>query len=191
MEDKTLLNLIVVYKGDTWSNSPAFLEHERCLTEYILPEFKERYSGLSSDAITEIKQFPCIFAYENVNKKDALIGYIKNIEVQQKNVRIDYELTGEKIAFEDLVQLSNLLDMGSWEWSRTHWTIKKQASLEDIRPYFISNKKTSETVFVSYSWFPPSNQKNVFTLIKRLENDGINVIYDAKDLYPGQDMNYP
>lgn len=84
MEDRILLNLIVVCKGDTWSSLPAFLEHEWCLTEYILPEFKERYSGLSSDAITEIKQFPCIFAYENINKKEALIGYIKNIEVQQK-----------------------------------------------------------------------------------------------------------
>ena len=184
-----MLNLIIVYADDKWSASPASFERNRCLTEYMPPELEQQYVGLSADVINEIKQYPCIFAYEKVNEKDALIGYIKNVDIQQKNVWIDYELTGEIIAYEDLIRLTDLLDMGPWEWNRTHWTLKK-ASLEDIRPYFISNKKSHETVFVSYSWTPPLNQQNVFTLINRLENDGVKVIYDVKDLHPGQDMNY-
>lgn len=98
-------------------------------------------------------------------------------------------MSGESIEFDNFIQLSNLLDMGSWEWNRTHWTLKK-AGIDDIKPYFKNECIYNPKIFVSYSWTPPSNQQNVFELIKRLEGDGINVVYDMKDLYPGQDMNY-
>lgn len=184
-----MLNLIMTSCEDSWEKSPAFLDKERCLTEYILPELKDKYSILSDEVIEEIRQLPCIFTYEKPFKKDAYIGNIKNVEIYQKNVRIDFELSGEKIAFEDFIQLSDLLDMGAWEWNRTHWTIKK-TNIEDLTPYFLSASKSYPIVFVSYCWSPPSNQQNVFTLINKLEKDGIRVIYDKKDLHPGQDINY-
>lgn len=96
------------------------MEQERCLTEYILPEFKEKYSDFSIELIQELVKIPCVFAYEN----------------------------------------------------------------------FKGNDIDKPKVFVSYSWNPPSNQQNVFELIKKLELDGINVVYDRKVLYPGQDINY-
>ncbi|MCM1495975.1 MAG: toll/interleukin-1 receptor domain-containing protein [Bacteroides sp.] len=184
-----MINLIMVYADNTWDQSPAFINQERCLTEYILPEYKEKYSDFSMESIEFLKQLPCIFAYERQKKKDAVIGCIKNIEVQQTNVRIDYEIGGESIAFDNFIQLSGFLDMGTWEWNRTHWTIKK-TNIDDLKPYFKNKCINRPKVFVSYSWNPPSNQQNVFELIKRLEQDEINVIYDRKDLYPGQDMNY-
>lgn len=184
-----MINLIIVYADNAWNNSPAFIERERCLTEYILPEFKEKYSDFSEKAIEEIKKVPCVFAYEKVHKLDAKIGFINNIDFYQNNIRIDYEPTGQVIAFDDLIQLTDLLDMSTWEWNRTHWTIKK-ANLEDLEPYFKEKNLYKPKVFVSYSWNPPSNQQNVFELIQKLESDGINVVYDRKDLYPGQDMNY-
>ena len=45
-------------------------------------------------------------------------------------------------------------------------------------------------VFVSYSWTPMRNQETVFGLVSRLRQDGIRVIYDKEDLYPGQNINY-
>ena len=179
----------MVYADNTWDNSPAFIDRERCLTEYILPEYKEKYSNFSEKSIEELKRMPCIFAYENQKKKDANIGYIKNIEVQRTNIRIEYELCGESIAYEDFIKLSDLFDMGLWEWNRTHWTIKK-ADLNDLKPYFKSKCINRIKVFISYSWNPPSNQRNVFDLIRKLESDEITVVYDKKDLCPGQDMNY-
>lgn len=184
-----MINLIMEYADNAWDKSPAFIERERCLTEYILPEFKEKYSAFSEEAIEEIKKVPCVFAYEKIHKLDARIGFINNIDFYQNNVRIDYELTGQVIAFDDLIQLTDLLDMSTWEWNRTHWTIKK-ANLKDLEPYFKEENLHKPKVFISYSWNPPSNQQNVFELIQKLESDGINVIYDRKDLYPGQDMNY-
>lgn len=163
-----------------WKSSPAFFDQNRCLTEYISSELRERYASLSSKVIDELKRFPCIFAYEKHAKKDAEIGYITKVEVRQTNVRID---------FDDLILISDLLDMGSWEWNRTHWTLKS-VSLDDLRPYFSTQNRHRPTVFISYCWTPPSNQRNVFTLISRLEHNGIAVKYDKKDLRPGQDMNY-
>lgn len=184
-----MINLIIVYADNTWDKSPAFIDKDRCLTEYILPEFKEKYSAFSEEVIEEIKKIPCVFSYEKIHKLDAKIGFINNIDVYQKSVRIDYELTGQVIAFDDLLQLTDMFDMSTWEWNRTHWTIKK-ANLADLEPYFKEKNLYKPKVFISYSWNPPSNQQNVFELIQKLESDGINVIYDRKDLYPGQDMNY-
>ena len=184
-----MINLLMTSGYDMWESSPAFFDEGRCLTEYISSDLKERYSSLSTEAIEELKKFLCVFAYEKYAKKDAEIGYITHIEVRQTNVRIDFKLTGDRIAFDDFILLSNLLDMGSWEWNRTHWTLKR-VSLEDLSPHFAEKNKHHPTVFVSYCWTPPSNQKSVFTLISRLEQDGIIVKYDKKDLHPGQDMNY-
>jgi len=184
-----MLNFLMHGNEFQWEKSPAFFDKSRCLTEYISQELKMKYSNLSFESIEKLKEFPCVFAYEKGINKNAKIGYITSIEVQRTNVRIDFELTGDEIEFSDLLQLSDLLDMGSWEWNRTHWTLKG-ASLEDLEPYFNSKNKQHPTVFVSYCWSPPSNQKSVFTLIERLEHDGIIVKYDKKDLHPGQDMNY-
>ena len=165
------------------------MESERCLTEYILPELKEKYSVMSKEAIEELKEIPCIFAYEKFHKLDAHIGFIKDIDIYQKGIRIDYELTGQVITFDDLMQLTDILDMGTWEWNRTHWTIKR-TNLKELEPYIKGKFIDKPKVFVSYSWNSPSNQQNVFELIQKLELDGISVMYDRKDLYPGQDMNY-
>lgn len=186
----TLINLLITSGDNKWETSPALFDKSRCLTEYISPKLREQYSSLSSEMIDELKRFPCVFAYEKYVKKDAEIGYITKIEIRQTNVRIDFELTGDRIAFDDLIMLSDLLDMGSWEWNRTHWTLKS-VSLDDLRPYYFTQQNRHRpTAFVSYCWTPPANQRNVFTLISRLEQDGITVKYDKKDLRPGQDMNY-
>jgi hypothetical protein len=73
--------------------------------------------------------------------------------------------------------------------NRTHWTIKN-VMIDEIKPYFSSNVEHKSTVFISYSWTPPENQRNVFALLERLNADGISVIYDKKDLCAGQDKDY-
>ena len=103
-------------------------------------------------------------------------------------MKIDYELTGETIDFETFSGMSQLLDFGTWEMNRTHWTIKNVV-LDEIKPYF-SREQQLPKVFVSYSWTPIRNQETVFGLVSKLRNDGIVVIYDKDDLNPGQNINY-
>ncbi len=184
-----MLILLITGNETAWETSPFVLQKDRCLTEYILPDLKEAYASLSADAINALKSFPCIFAYEKCHKKDAYIGYIREITVRQTNIKIDFELTGDTISHMEFLGLTQLLDMGSWEQNRTHWTVKK-ANLADISPSFSSMQPRKPTVFISYSWTPISNQETVFTLINQMRNDGIDVIYDKECLYPGQNINY-
>lgn len=184
-----MINLFVCYDVEKWKSNTDLLERDRCLTEYIMPEFKATFGTLNNEYIEQIKRIPCIFTYEQVHRKDAYIGRITDISVRQLNVKIDYELTGDIIRFEDFVNLAPRLDMGHWELNRTHWTIKN-VDIEEVRPYFSSNLAPKPTVFISYSWTPVENQRKVFDLVGKLSADGINVIYDKADLHPGQDMGY-
>lgn len=184
-----MINLFISGAENTWESSPAFWERDRSLTEYILSDLKNTYSTLTENSIEELKKFPCIFTYEKAHKKDAYIGKIRNIIVRQFNVQIDYELTGEVIKYEDFIGLSDLLDLGTWELNRTHWTLKK-VGLSDLKPYYSDTTAVKPCVFVSYSWTPINNQETVFELVSKLRQDNINVIYDKDDLYPGQNINY-
>ena len=183
-----MINLFISGNETEWEKNPGFMPKMRCLTEYILPEYKNKYLPLSDSTIAQLKQMPCIFAYEQSCGCDAHIGFIKNILVRQNDVMLDFELTGETISHETFSGLLQLLDMGTWEMNRTHWTIKN-IDIKDIQPYFSATNKTP-VVFVSYSWTPMRNQETVFELVAKLRQDGVRVIYDKEDLHPGQNINY-
>jgi len=184
-----MINLLICSDTSKWESNSVFIERDRCLTEYIMPEIKSRFSSLGEEEIAQVKRFPCIFTYEQVHRKDAYIGYICDISVRQTNVNIDYKLTGEKIRFEDFITLSQQLDLGTWELNRTHWTIKN-VDMDKIQPFFSNHMIHKPVVFISYSWTPIENQRYVFELVSKLIADGINVIYDKNDLHPGQDKDY-
>lgn len=184
-----MLNLLISGDPEKWKSNTDTFEHDRCLTEYIMPELRTRFSSLGADEIAQLTELPTIFAYEQYNRKDALIGRIKHVTKRQQNVKIDYELTGERILFDVFLSLESLLDMGKWELNRTHWTIKN-VDIADIEPYFDGNRGRQPTVFISYSWTPPENQRSVFNLVEKLKADGITVIYDKKDLRPGQNKDF-
>ena len=185
-----MINLLVAGAEGTWEQSPAFFRRERCLTEYILPQWKEAYAGLDERAVEQLKQYPCLFLYERGHQKGGKLGTITDIQVQQTNVRIDFTCSGREIAYDTLAQLTQLLDMGAWEWNRTHWTVKG-VSCSDLEPYFTQPlPRRQPKVFLSYSWTPIRNQEAVFDLVARLRNDGITVVYDRDGLYPGQNINY-
>jgi hypothetical protein len=184
-----MLNLLISADPKAWEASPAYFERDRCLTEYIAPELRSRFSALGLNEIERLKTMPTIFAYEKFNRKDAYIGRITGISVRQQNVKIEYEFSGERICFEDFISLKDQLDLGGWELNRTHWTVKN-VDMPDIEPYFSSNRGHKPNIFVSYCWTPIENQRNVFSLIERLRADDISCVYDKKDLRPGQDKDF-
>ena len=158
-----MLNLLISGDPEKWKLNTDTFEHDRCLTEYIMPELRTRFGLLGDDEIAQLIQLPAIFAYEQSNHKDALIGRIKHITKRQQNVKIDYELTGERIAFDVFSSLESLLDIGKWELNRTHWTVKN-VDIADAEPYFDCKRGRQPTVFISYSWTPPENQRSVFNV---------------------------
>lgn len=86
------------------------------------------------------------------------------------------------------MQLDDLLGIdNSWEWNRTHWTMK-ETNLEESKPYLQGKDVTKPEIFLSYSWNPPEHKLRVENLIKKLEKDGVSVRYDEKFLRPGHDI---
>lgn len=227
-----MINLFVAYDENAWKSSPATLDKSRCLTEYIIPEYKAAFGSLSADAIENIKRIPCLFAVEDHVHERVYVGRVEGISVRQRDVRIRFSLTGEYIEYNDFRNMESILDMSPWEFSRTHWTIK-DADIEELLPYMkkitievdpakervlfspgeearilcltpssgtcfnphdlfshLDSTVEKPKVFISYCWQPVSHKENVLQLIKRLVNDGVDVIYDGNSLLPGQDMNY-
>lgn len=184
-----MINLFISADLSMWESTPACFPRERCLTEYIMSEIKEQFSSLGAKEIRNLKKIPCIFAYEGINDKDAYVGCLNNITVRATDVLIDFRLTGDTIRIENNRQIQSLLDISRWEMNRTHWTIKR-INIEQLKKHFSSAIGHKYTVFISYCWMPPENQRNVFSLVENLSNSGITVIYDKNSLRSGQDVNY-
>lgn len=129
-------NLFVSADKNAWEGDSYLLERERCLTSYTPREIKELYNGLGEKQIEEIESYPCIFAYEDQIKKDAYIGYIKDIIVRSRAIKFCFQKQGvltfndlHKYAFEFDIELSG----GITELMHTHWTIKNVNLGEEIR----------------------------------------------------------
>ncbi|BDZ76436.1 toll/interleukin-1 receptor domain-containing protein [Claveliimonas bilis] len=142
-------NLFVSADKNAWEGDSYLLERERCLTSYTPQEIKELYDGFGEKQIEEIESYPCIFAYEDQIKKDAYIGYIKDIIVRSRAIKFYFQKQGvltfddlHKYAFEFDIELSG----GITELMHTHWTIKNVNLGEEIRkrdilviPYNVSD----------------------------------------------------
>ena len=60
-----MINFLMTSNENAWEQSPAFFPKDRILTEYLLPELKEKYGSLNENVIHELKDFPCVFAMKN------------------------------------------------------------------------------------------------------------------------------
>ncbi len=119
-----IYNLLISGDENAWESDTKIFERDRCIVEYTDKDLIARFSKLGENEINEIKKSICIFAYEDYCKKDASLGFIKEITVRQTGVKIVFDKT-EVLSFENLHKLQFELDIKDWEYNRTHWAIKK------------------------------------------------------------------
>jgi len=121
-----MYNLLVSADDESWDGEAFFLETSRCVREHTEKKLVDKYSDFSKSAIKKLLQYPCIFAYEKPCKKDPKFGYITNITVRQKKVRIEYQLIemDNFLSHKHLEELLFELDINKLELNRTHWAIK-------------------------------------------------------------------
>ena len=130
-----IYNLFVSGSDETWESNSATIHMSRCF-EYTSKELKEKLRRFGEDDIMEIKNAPCIFAYEDYVNKDAYIGHITDIIVRQTGVKIVFEKTGT-LPQTLMNQLQFELDIKSWELSRTHWAVKEVDLVSVLLPFGI------------------------------------------------------
>lgn len=129
---EALYNLLMSGDETTWDSDTKIYDVDRCLREYTEKDVFEKFGKLGKEEISEIKKLPCIFAYEDYCQKDASIGYITDILVRQVGVKITIQKL-EVLPIATLHQLQFELDIKNWEFSRTHWAIKKVNLYEELQ----------------------------------------------------------
>ena len=184
-------NLFVVSGEDAWESDSYIMMRARCLGAPTSQEIKTEFAFLDEEAISKIKSYPCIFAYEDPSGKDAYLGYITDMVVRDKGIKFSFEKIG-KVSKEDIhrstFELDILMPEGITELMRTHWTIKEVNLFRELEKNRILDNFQPK-VFISYCWKPQENKERVLRLADRLKDDGVDVVMDKTDLHPGQDMN--
>lgn len=196
-KNKNRYNLFVSAGEDSWESNSYIMDRSRCLTSFTTDDVKNKYACYDKEAIEKIMSYPCLFVYEKGVNKDATIGYLTDIKIRKTGIKFTFEKLGT-ISLDNLNELTFELDIdmkkGITELMHTHWTIKEVNLYQELYNILSTShtKKVIEkkpTVFISYCWSPKENKERVEKLVLKLENDGVNVLYDKNSLRPGQDMN--
>ena len=122
-----MFNLIMSAGEEQWERSPTTVGRLR-MFEYTSSELKSRFSSLAGDALKELLDLPCLFAYEKDIDKPARIGRALRLQQRRGDDRLNlhFEIDGSfpPIDPSRIVELSWELDIGNWELNRTHWAVK-------------------------------------------------------------------
>lgn len=120
-----MYNLIMSSFPGFWDQSPQTFSVDR-IFEHTKKFLVDKFQSLEGPALKEILDFPTLFAYEQVNDEDACIGRVIELRKRGKEVRIAFELDEAlpRISASTLKQLEWELEIGEWEFNRTHWAIK-------------------------------------------------------------------
>ena len=144
-----MYNLIVSGINDFWEISPAPFLRSR-IFEYTSDHLLHRFSSLEGHALKKLLSLPCIFAYELGLQSNAHIGRVNSVRIMSRDVRIDFEFDHafSAISPDDLHRLQWELDIGEWEYNRTHWAIKDVNLFHElIRAGLITKKEKLESFF--------------------------------------------
>ncbi len=142
-----MFNLLISSAQDSWENGTFEIEKSRVAIEYTADEVSERYKALDTEALAELRGFPCIFAIEN-ELLPSRIGYISEIRLRTQTVVIQFEFDPifPPLQTGTIEKLRTEIDLGRWELSRTHWAIKDEPLMEIlVRQGFISQEQVEDS----------------------------------------------
>ena len=128
-----MFNLIMNGIEGYWDQSPAILSRDR-IFEHTSKSLVDRFGGLDGRELDQMLNLPSMFAYECAVNSDAHIGRIIRLRKREREVRIDFEFDPAlpPLPAEDVKRLEWQLDIGDWEFNRTHWAIKDVDLFEEL-----------------------------------------------------------
>lgn len=143
-----MFNLLVTGQREVWKNREYIYPRSRFL-EYTDEKILKKFKNLTDKNISELKSFPCLFMYElkNDSKNDVYLGFLKNIKERENgtNLLIEFEIDFDvNISLDDILKLSEYLDIRKWEKYRTHWAIKDDDLLTRLVDNSIINIQKKE-----------------------------------------------
>lgn len=196
---KKYYNLLVTADEEAWQGTSYKADLSRFL-EFTDMSVKNIFNNLEDDAVVkEIGELPCLFLNEIGRGDFGYVGKMSHLKIRSKYIGFTFERIN-KLPIENIKKMGFELDIdvsrrGITELHRTHWAIKKVnlideiEELEEIGNSFIT-PLSKPKVFVSYSWESNRTKEIVKLLVEKLEEDGVEVIYDKKSLKLGNDMAF-
>lgn len=121
-----MYSLLVSGQSSAWSGAPFLLEQERFL-EFTDDEVKNWLGDFSDAAIASLLRLPCVFAYEDICKKDPLFGVVRRVLPRGRHVRIEYDIVPVKpfLTQHEFRGLGSDLGTQDFEFHHTHWAVKE------------------------------------------------------------------
>lgn len=116
-----MYNLFVAYDTEAWDGQPFVQDRQRWVREYTDNEIRKKFDQFDDDAITALKNLPCIFAYEAVHQEASKFGVIRRKGRRRDSLQIEYEIIDIQpfLTFDQFSSKAFDLDIMGWEMSRT------------------------------------------------------------------------
>ena len=144
-----MYNLIMTASPGYWNQSPKSFIAGR-IFEHTPKFLIERFESLEGEALKELLSLPALFSYEHTNDEDAHIGKVTEFRRKGKEVRIGFEIDNAlpAISASQLKQLEWELDIGEWEFNRTHWAVKDADLIYELsKAGFVTATQEANSVF--------------------------------------------
>ncbi|MEY4756125.1 MAG: hypothetical protein RJA34_1023 [Pseudomonadota bacterium] len=127
-----MFNFLVTATEDAW-DQPGYEYSRGRFLEYTSDEIAESFRELKAAQLAALTEIPCLFAYEGTDKP-MRIGRLKSVKLRDngRSLLVVPELNPAipPIPFAAIEPLQGLLDIRSWELTRTHWALKDEDLLQ-------------------------------------------------------------
>jgi FRG domain len=121
-----MYHFLVTAQEGAWDK--PFYEYDRSrFLEYTSDAIAKTFEILTAKHIETLLKWPCLFAYEGT-EGNVRIGQLRSIKERGRSILIEFDLRQDipEIPFEAISAIAPLLDIRSWEMSRTHWALKEE-----------------------------------------------------------------
>lgn len=188
-------NLLITAENDVWNDNCYSYSLTRFL-EYTEKDIVEKIRRMIKSGNYIFEKLPCLFLYESGHGNSGYVGNIDHVQVSTDDIRFNVHKVFE-VPISVITEMSDDLKIevasrGFGELERTHWAIKRVNLLRQLQANHpeLSKELSKPRVFLSYSRSSLVAQHKMSFLTKSLESNGIEPVYDEKDLHPGNELDY-
>lgn len=181
-----MFNFLVTASDNAW-DQPGYQYARGRFLEYTSDEIAESFRELQPAQLKALTEIPCLFAYEGTDEP-MRIGRIKSVKLREngRSLLVVPEINPAipPIPFKTIEPLQALLDIRSWELTRTHWAIKDEDLFQVLADAGINLNQVLAPKVSKANLPRPSNASfqanSVGTFIEHvltLKHDGHEVFY--------------
>lgn len=141
-----MYHFFVTAQDGAWDKKFYEFDRSRFL-EYTNEKTAEAFKVLTEKHIETLLSWPCLFAYEGTEGK-VRVGHLLSIKERGRSIVIEFDFYPDTpaIPFKSIEPISLLLDIRTWEMSRTHWALKDEDLLGRLAKAHLIESAAAKTL---------------------------------------------